>query len=476
MAFPEPGLFIAGTRRAGGGGMLAVTDPATGEIVARYAGATPAELDQAVAAAAAALPGWQATPALDRSAVLRRAGALLRARADALAPILVTENGKTLAEARGELQATAETLDFFAEEGRRTYGRVIPARHADARLITLREAVGIAAVFSPWNFPALNLARKVAPALAAGCTVIAKPAEETPATPLALADCLHEAGLPAGALNLVYGDPAAISSGLLASPDIAKISFTGSTAVGRRLAAQAGERLKRMTLELGGHAPVVICEDADPDRAAAMVAAAKFRNAGQTCNSASRFYVARRIHDRFVERLGALARGLVVGNGHDPRSQMGPLSNARRLAAVEHLVADAWGRGARVVAGGNRIDRPGFFHAPTVLADVPDDAQVLREEPFGPIAPVIAFDSLDDAIARANATPFGLAAYALTRHAPTARRLSRELRAGVVGINTFIAALPEAPFGGTGDSGWGHEGGAEGIDAYLQTRLVHEVS
>jgi succinate-semialdehyde dehydrogenase/glutarate-semialdehyde dehydrogenase len=398
----------------------------------------------------------------------------LRARSAALAPILVTENGKTLNEAQGELQATAETLEFFAEEGRRAYGRTIPARQAEARLITLREPIGIAAVFSPWNFPALNLARKIAPALAAGCTVVAKPAEETPATPLALADCLHEAGLPPGALNLVYGDPAAISARLIASPAIAKISFTGSTAVGRILAALAGERLKRMTLELGGHAPVIICGDADPERAAAMVAAAKFRNAGQTCNSASRFYVARSLHDRFVDRLGALARDLIVGPGHDPRTQMGPLANARRLAAVGQMVADAQARGARIVAGGDRLARPGFFHAPTVLADTPDDALILREEPFGPVAPVMAFDDLDDAIARANATPYGLAAYVLTDHAPSARRLSRELRAGVVGINTFTAALPEAPFGGQGDSGWGHEGGAEGIDAYLQTRLVHE--
>jgi len=474
MTFPEIGLIIAGDRRAGSGPALAVTDPATAEVVARYAGAGPAEVDAAIAAAGTTLPGWRDTPAGERSAILRRAATLLRARIEGLAPVLVTENGKTLPEARGELLATAETLEFFAEEGRRAYGRVIPARQAGARLITLRAPVGVVAAFAPWNFPALNLARKIAPALAAGCTVVAKPAEETPATPLALADCLHEAGLPPGVLNLVFGVPAEISRQLIASPIVAKISFTGSTAVGRLLAAQAGERLKRTTMELGGHAPVIICDDTDPERAAAMVAAAKFRNAGQTCNSASRFYVARRIHDRFVDRLAALARDLVVGSGHDPRSQMGPLANARRVAAVEQLVADAWGRGARIAAGGARLPRPGFFHAPTVLADVPDDALILAEEPFGPVAPVMAFDSLDEAVTRANATPFGLASYVLTDHAPSARRLSAELRAGVVGINTFTAALAEAPFGGIGDSGWGHEGGAEAIDAYLQTRLVHE--
>ncbi len=474
MTFPEIGQIIAGGRRAGSGPALAVTDPATAEVVARYAGAGPAEVDAAIAAAGTTLPGWRDTPAGERSAILRRAAALLRARIEGLAPVLVTENGKTLPEARGELLATAETLEFFAEEGRRAYGRVIPARQAGARLITLRMPVGVVAVFAPWNFPALNLARKIAPALAAGCTVVAKPAEETPATPLALADCLHEAGLPPGVLNLVFGVPAEISRQLIASPIVAKISFTGSTAIGRLLAAQAGERLKRTTMELGGHAPVIICDDADPERAAAMVAAAKFRNAGQTCNSASRFYVARRIHDRFVDRLAGLARDLVVGNGHDPRSQMGPLANARRVTAIEQLVADAWGRGARIVAGGARLPRPGFFHAPTVLADVPDEAQILAEEPFGPVAPVMAFDSLDEAVTRANATPFGLASYVLTDHAPSARRLSAELRAGVVGINTFTAALAEAPFGGIGDSGWGHEGGTEAIDAYLQTRLVHE--
>lgn len=471
--YPELHLIVGG-ERCGTGGTLPVIDPATGETLGLLPMATASDLGDAVAAADAALPAWAATSPWERGRVLQRAAGLLRTAIPTLAPVLVLENGKTLAEANGELQATADTLEWFGEEAKRPYGRTLPARNPEGRFLVFREPVGVAALFSPWNFPAINLVRKLAPALAAGCTVVAKPPEETPATPLALAQALIDAGLPPGVLNIVYGMPAEISARLIADPAVRKVSFTGSTAVGRQLARLAADGLKRMTMELGGHAPVIVCADADPERAATMAAAAKFRNAGQTCNSASRFYVHRSIHDRFAARFAECARAVKVGCGLDPATTMGPLSNARRLDAMLGLVEDALAKGARLAAGGERIGARGFFFQPTVLTKVPADARILREEPFGPIAPIVAFDELDEAIRLANALPLGLAGYAITDHAPSARRIARELQTGVVAINNFVAALPETPFGGVRDSGWGSEGGTEGMDAYLRTKFVNE--
>ncbi|MBD9541450.1 NAD-dependent succinate-semialdehyde dehydrogenase [Ensifer sp. ENS04] len=474
MTYLQPALWIGGTRVVGAGETLAVTNPATGKVVASFRGAASCDVSSAVAAAETAFEVWRQTSCIERERVMRRAADEVRAAGEVIAAALVVENGKPLAEACAEVQATAEVLDFYAGEARRSYGRTIPARTQFGRIATVREPVGVVAAFVPWNFPAVNLVRKLAPALAAGCTVVAKPAEETPATGLAIAECLHRAGLTSGAVNLVYGNPGEISSALIEALPIVKISFTGSTVVGRQLAGQAGVALKRMTMELGGHAPVIVCGDVDVDRAADMAAAAKFRNAGQTCNSASRFYVHRSIYERFIERFAANASAVRVGAGMSPETTMGPLSNERRVLAVQALVDDAIARGARLVAGGRRMSVPGFFFEPTVLADVPAVAEVLKKEPFGPVAPIVPFDEIAEAVSYANSTRFGLAGYVLTEHGPTARRLAAEIRSGVVAVNSFVAAYPETPFGGLGESGWGHEGGPEGIEAYLQTRLISE--
>lgn len=474
MTYPLPSLWIDGRPCRGDGAPLHVLDPATEGVVAEFNGAAPADVQRAVASAQQGFETWRATPAVERERVLRAAARAMREDAAALAALIVRENGKLLREAAAEVEAGADTFDFYAGESRRLYGRTLPPRSLQARLATFREPVGIVAAFAPWNFPAVNLIRKLAPALACGCAVIAKPAEETPATALAIARYLAGAGLPAGAFTLLYGDPAEISAALIASPAVAKLSFTGSSAVGRILAGQAGAALKPCSMELGGHAPVIICADADAGAAAALVAAAKFRNAGQSCNAASRFYVHRSRYDAFVAALAKAAAAITVGPGDDAASGMGPLSNARRLDAMTGFVADALGKGARLAAGGARLRRPGFFFAPTVLAEVPADAAVMRAEPFGPIAPVVAFDDLEQALALANDSMFALAGYVMTEHAPTARRLFAGLRAGAVGINTLTVALPEAPFGGWGDSGWGQEGGAEGLEPYLKSRLLHE--
>jgi succinate-semialdehyde dehydrogenase / glutarate-semialdehyde dehydrogenase len=475
MDYPPPSLYWDGQRQHGRGRSLTVRNPATAEVLCTFAGASADDLALALSSAQAAFSGWRQLPGHEREGLLRRAADLLRADVERVAAAIVAENGKPMAEARAEVGASAEVLEFYAGEARRIYGRTIPARMASGRMRTLREPLGVVAAFTPWNFPAINLVRKIVPALAAGCTVVVKPAEETPATALLVAEILGQAGLPAGALNVVYGDPAEISSTLIAMPQVRKISFTGSTAVGRVLAAQAGGALKRMTMELGGHAPVVVCADANPEHAADKAAAAKFRNAGQTCNSASRFYVHRTIYERFAMRFAMQARAVRVGDGSDPQTVMGPLSNARRIPALGALVDDAVQRGARLLAGGAAIERPGYFFQPTVLADVPPGCAILREEPFGPVAPIVPFDSLDEALALANGTPFALASYVISDHAPSIALLSTRLAAGVVGVNTFVAALPETPFGGWGDSGWGHEGGPEGIEPYLQTRFINEL-
>ncbi|MES2999787.1 MAG: NAD-dependent succinate-semialdehyde dehydrogenase [Pseudomonadota bacterium] len=475
MGYPQPSLFIDGETREGRGLQLEVRNPATGEVIGRFHGASVEDIDEAALSAQTAFAGWREHPGHEREAILRRAAQLMKEEAGAIARVIVAENGKPLGEATAEMAAAADVADFYAGEARRVYGRTIPARTVTGRMSTTREPVGVVAAFAPWNFPAINVIRKIAPALAAGCAIVVKPAEETPGAALLIADCFARAGLSAGVLNLVYGDPAQISSHLIASDRIQKISFTGSTAVGRELARQAGGALKRMTMELGGHAPVIVCADADPLRAADMASAAKFRNAGQTCNSASRFYVHRSLHTAFLERFASNARALKVGDGAHPDTQMGPLSNARRIGALSKLVRDAVAQGARVVAGGAPIDGPGYFFQPTVLADVPPAALILRQEPFGPVAPVVPFDTLDEAVAMANSTPFALAGYVLGDHAPSIRLLARKLHAGVVGVNTFVASLPESPFGGWGESGWGHEGGPEGIEPYLQTRFLNEL-
>ncbi|MGB3070763.1 MAG: NAD-dependent succinate-semialdehyde dehydrogenase [Ottowia sp.] len=472
--YPAPRQYINGQWRDGGAGTAGtVTNPATDEVLAEVPRASRQDLDDALAAAGSAFTGWSITSAHERGAVLRRAAQLLRERAPAIALRMTLEQGKTLGESRMEVELSAETFEWYAAEGLRANGRVMPSRVRGGRQMVLPQPLGPVAAFTPWNFPALLPARKIAPALAAGCTMVMKPAEETPSSALALAEALTDAGLPAGVLNMVLGVPQEISEHLIASPIIRKITFTGSTAVGRVLARLAAEAPKPCTLELGGHAPVLIFDDADLDRTVATCVLGKTRNSGQVCTSPTRFLVQRGIHDRFISALGKAFDALVVGDGTHASSQMGSLANRRRLAAMEELVADAAGAGARVVAGGKRSAERGNFYRPTLVAEVPASARAMNVEPFGPLALASAFDTLEEGLARANQTPYGLAAYAFTRSAETAVAVSEGLHAGGIGINSFAVSHVEAPFGGLKDSGYGHEGGPEGLEAYMHQKYVH---
>lgn len=466
-------LFIDGTWRAATGERwIDVIDPATGLALGRVAHAARADLDEALAAAERGFRLWRQTSAFDRAKLMRRAAAILRERAEETAWLMVRENGKPLAQARIETLAGADIIDWFAGEAQRTYGQVIPSRAPDVLQMTLKLPVGPVAAFTPWNFPINQVVRKLSAALAAGCSIIVKGPEETPASPAALVRAFADAGLPAGVANLVYGVPAEISEYLIPHPVIRKISFTGSTAVGKQLAALAGLHMKRATMELGGHAPVIVAGDADLDHALATIVPAKFRNAGQICIAPTRFLVQDRLATAFTERFTKMAAEIRVGNGLDPATEMGPLANERRIPALEGLIADAVERGAQLATGGRRIGNEGWFFEPTVLADVPVNARIMNEEPFGPVAVINRFGDLDEAIAEANRLPFGLGAYAFTRDSATATRLGAEVEAGMVTINHLGFALPEVPFGGMKDSGHGTEGGSEALDAYLETRLV----
>ncbi|MFC3059758.1 NAD-dependent succinate-semialdehyde dehydrogenase [Paenirhodobacter populi] len=473
MSYPDTQLFIGGTwRDALDGRTIDVIDPATGSAIGKVAHAAKADLDLALDAAAKAFPGWAATSAFDRYKLMRKAAGLLRDRADEIAAIMTAEQGKPLAEAKGETLSAADVIDWFAEEARRTYGQVIPARRGGVTQLTIRQPVGPVAAFTPWNFPINQVVRKLSAAVAAGCSIIVKAPEETPASPAAMIRCFADAGIPEGVINLVYGDPAEISSYLIPHPVIAKISFTGSTPVGKQLASLAGLHMKKATMELGGHAPVLVFDDVDVDAVAQLMAGHKFRNAGQVCVSPTRFLVQNDIADAFTERFADIAGKLRVGPGSDPNSQMGPLANERRIPALERMIADAVDKGGRLVTGGHRIGNEGWFFEPTVLADVPVTAEVMNEEPFGPLAVINRFDTADAAIAEANRLRYGLAAYAFTQDIATANRLQNEVRSGMLTMNHLGLALPEVPFGGILDSGIGTEGGSEAIDAYLDTRFV----
>jgi len=474
-SYPQPFLLIGGEAMSGREAGSSVLDPGTGEVIGRVPHATAADLDRALVAAGRGFQVWRKVPPYERARVLRRAADLVRARLDGIATVLTMEQGKTLAEARAEVAVAADILEWSGEEGRRTYGRIVPGRAPGLRQMVFKEPVGPVAAFAPWNFPAVTPARKLGGALGAGCSIILKPAEETPATALALAGALLEAGVPGDALSVVFGDPPMVSAHLIGSPVIRKVSFTGSTPVGKHLARLAADGMKRATMELGGHAPVLVFDDADMDAAAEAGAAAKFRNAGQVCVSPTRFYVQEGVHDRFVQRFGEVARSLRVGHGLDGASRMGPLANARRLDAMEGFVADAVAHGAEVVAGGGRTGNAGFFWQPTVLAGVPDSARTMREEPFGPLAPVLRFRDEEDGLARANALPFGLASYVFTRDLRRAAAVADALEAGMVGVNHFGISTPETPFGGVKDSGYGSEGGSEHIEAHLATKLVSQL-
>lgn len=465
--------FIDGSWRAGEGrDVLPVHNPATGEPIARLPVATTADLEEALDAAQRGFHRWRNTDVDARGAILRGAANLLRERADVIATLLTTEQGKPLAEARGEVIGAATFFDFYAEEAKRAYGRVL-VRPAGQRAIVLKQPVGPVAVFTPWNFPLYMLAKKLAPALAAGCSVIAKPAEECPASSSALVRCLVDAGVPGDVLQLVYGVPDMISRTLIASPVIRKISFTGSTAVGKHLMRLAADGVKRITMELGGHAPVLVFDDVDLDKTLDMLVAQKFRNAGQVCVAPTRFYVQEAIYDAFLDGFARRSASLKVGNGLEAGVQMGPLANPRRPAAIARLVGDATARGARVLAGGTAYG-DGFFFEPTLLADVPNEADVMNTEPFGPVALARPFATLDEAVNEANRMPYGLAAFAFTNNLHIANLVGDAIEAGMVGINSFAISVADAPFGGVKESGFGSEGGPEGLDAYLTVKAIHQ--
>ena len=474
MDYPKPALLIDGRwidRTAAGS--VPVANPADGGVLGELPVAGAPELQAAAAAAQRSFPAWASLLPLERCHLITRATRLIRERTEAIARTLTLEQGKPLAEATREVALSADIIDFLAEEARRLGGRGVPPRLPTILTQTVqRVPVGPVAAFTPWNFPANLPARKIGGALAAGCTVVIKPAEETPATCLELARAFVDAGLPPGVLNVVGGNPSFISDTLIADPAIAKVSFTGSVPVGRMLGEKAARHLKRYTAELGGHAPVIVCGDADPVAAAQLSVAGKFRNAGQVCASPIRFLVQRGIYERFREAFLAATGKLKVGSGLEPGVQLGPLIHERRIGAMREFVDDAVARGARLLCGGRRIQRPGCFFEPTVLEAAPPAARVQREEPFGPIALLDVFDTLDEAIARANALPYGLAAYGFTRDLKVAHELGQRLRAGMVGINHFGISQPETPFGGVGESGMGSESGLEGLLAYTDVKLV----
>ena len=453
--------------------MLPVLNPATGAEIGRVACASRADLDVALAAAQRGFAVWRDMLPVARGKIMRQAAALLRERAADIAQVLTQEQGKPLAESKAETLAAADIIEWFADEGLRVYGRVIPSRRDQAiRQTVVRDPLGPVAAFTPWNFPINQLVLKLGPALAAGCSVIAKAAEETPAAPAALVAAFADAGLPPGVLGLVYGNPGEISSYLIAHPVVRKVTFTGSTAVGKQLAALAGAHMKRVTMELGGHAPVIVCEDADLDLAVQSAGFAKFRNAGQVCISPTRFLVHESVVQPFSEALARHAAGVKVGNGLDAGTEMGPLANPRRLAAMAELVDDALQQGAQLLAGGKRMGDSGNFWAPTVLAEVPQSAKVFNEEPFGPIAAIRSFRDLQDAITEANRLPFGLAGYGFTTSLKHADLLSRKVEVGMMWLNMPASTSPELPFGGLKDSGYGAEGGPEALEAYLNVRSV----
>jgi succinate-semialdehyde dehydrogenase/glutarate-semialdehyde dehydrogenase len=471
--YADVSLFIDGSwGPAAAGRTLTVLNPATGEPAGTVAHAERADLDRALEAVEKGFRAWKKVSAYERSKVMRKAAALVRERIEAIAPLMTTEQGKPLPEAKMEVGAAADVIEWFAEEARRAYGRVIPARAEGVYQLVIKEPVGPVAAFTPWNFPINQAVRKISAALAAGCSVILKGPEETPASCAELVRCYADAGVPAGVINLVYGIPAEISAYLIPHPVIRKISFTGSTAVGKQLAALAGQHMKRVTMELGGHAPAIVFDDADIDAASRALAAAKFRNAGQVCVSPTRFLVQESVYENFVGKFVAFAEKVKVGDGMDPSTTMGPLANPRRIPAMEGLIGDAVQKGATIRTGGKRIGNKGNFFEPTVLTGLNRDMRVMNEEPFGPLALMVPFNAMDDVVEEANRLPYGLAAYAWTRSAKTANAIAAQVESGMMTINHMGLALPEVPFGGIKDSGYGSEGGLEAIEAYLNTKFV----
>jgi succinate-semialdehyde dehydrogenase/glutarate-semialdehyde dehydrogenase len=451
-----------------------VVNPATGKTLGTLPHASKADLDAALAAAEKGFKVWKETSAYDRSKIMRKAADMLRERHDYVAKVQTQEQGKVYVESRAEVLTSADIIDWYAEEGRRTYGRIIPGRQKGVRQMVVQEPVGIVAAFTPWNFPTLTPVRKIAGSLAAGCAIIIKASEETPGGCVELVKCFADAGLPAGVLNLVFGVPAEVSEHLIPKKSVKKISFTGSVPVGKHLAALAGRHMKKATMELGGHSPVVVFDDADPEKAADTIAAFKYRNAGQVCISPTRFYVHEKNYHKFLARFTEYAKGLKLGDGMEKGITMGPLANPRRLDAMDSFVTDAKNRGGKVVTGGSREGNQGFFFQPTIVTDVPDDSKIMTEEPFGPVAPIVPFKTFDEVVQRANSLEFGLAAYAFTTSEKNATAVGDAIQSGMVGINSVAVSTPETPFGGVKDSGYGSEGGIEGLQAYTNIKFISQ--
>jgi len=475
MKVPD-GMFIHGEWvDAEDGSRIGIIDPATEEEVGSVPVATEGDLDRALASAEKGWREWSSTDAWTRSAALREAARIMRDRLDGISMVMTEEQGKTLKESRGEVSAAIDQFDWFADEARRIYGRLIESNSKANRLMVMRQPIGPVAAFSPWNFPALLSARKIAPAIAAGCSVIVKPAGEAPRTTLCMVDACNDAGIPPGVVNAVTGNSSLISRHLISSPVIRKVTFTGSLDVGRLIHQLCTDGVKPASLELGGHSPVVVFEDADVDDAAVQCATAKFRNNGQVCISPSRFFVQEPVYDRFVERFVEVVKGLRVGDGRLDDTDLGPLANKRRLEVAESFVEDAVRKGAGVPAGGKRhpgFDR-GFFFEPTVLVNVDTSMRIMIDEPFCPVAPIAPFSTFEDAMEKANSTVYGLAGYVFTRSTDLMYRAVEGIEAGLIGVNNLVIARAEAPFGGIKLSGSGKEGGAEGIESYLISKYVN---
>lgn len=454
---------------------LDVINPATQESLGKLPCASHADLDRALAAAQRSFAQWKRSSPMERSQILRTAAQLIRERASSIGRGISLDQGKPLAQAIGEVASCAEQAEWHAEECRRIYGRVIPPRNAQVRQLVVREPVGVCVAFTPWNFPFSQAIKKVVAAIGAGCTLILKGPEESPSAIVALAQIFHDAGLPPGVLNIVWGEPAEISRYLITSPIVRKVSFTGSTPVGKQLAALAGAHMKRCTMELGGHAPVLVFDDVDVEQTAEQLARYKVRNAGQVCVSPSRFYIHERIYDRFLTRFTDVMASIKVGDGLNPDTEMGPLANERRLLAMEAMVGDASRRGAVVQTGGQRLEGKGYFFPPTVIVDPPDEAGIMMEEPFGPVVPLSRFSDLETVVRRSNSLPFGLASFVFTNSLQIAHQVSDGLEAGMVNINHFGMGNVECPFGGIKESGMGSEGGTETFDGYLTTKFITQI-
>ena len=474
--YPDTHLFLNGEwREAAAKESLEIINPATEEVIGKVSHARKEDLDIALNAAENAFNSWKNVSAYERSKILRKAADIVRSKADQIATLMTMEQGKPLIEAKMETMGAADSIDWYAEEGRRAYGRIIPSRAPQGVYqFVFKEPVGVVAAFTPWNFPLNQVVKKVAAAFAAGCTAIVKGPEETPASVAELIKAFDEAGMPKGSVNLVYGIPAEISEYLIAHPIVRKVTFTGSTAVGKLLASQAGTHMKRVTMELGGHSPAIVCEDADVKAAVKILSANKFRNAGQVCISPTRFLVHDSVYEEFVDGFVKQAEALTVGNGLDDGVKMGPLAHDRRLTAIEGFVADAVENGAKVLTGGKRKGNKGYFFEPTVMTNVSNDARIMNEEPFGPLAPINSFSSIAEVVEESNRLNYGLAAYAYTNSAKTAQDLGQAIESGQVSINHHGLGLVDTPFGGVKDSGYGSEGGPEGLDAYMTTKLVSQ--